>query len=117
MGFQKECLELLFRFHGVVRRLQLQEPEYALLAAMALFSPDWPGVTRREEIEQVQEEMALTLQTYIKDQQPRPRNRFLYAKLLGLLAELRSINSAYGHQLQHVQGLSAMMPLLQEVCS
>nr|XP_019568498.1 PREDICTED: nuclear receptor subfamily 1 group I member 3 isoform X5 [Rhinolophus sinicus] len=78
---------------------------------------DRPGVTRREEIEQVQEEMALTLQTYIKDQQPRPRNRFLYAKLLGLLAELRSINSAYRHQLQHVQGLSAMMPLLQEVCS
>ncbi|KAF6293350.1 nuclear receptor subfamily 1 group I member 3 [Rhinolophus ferrumequinum] len=78
---------------------------------------DRPGVTQREEIEQMQEEMALTLQTYIKDQQPRPRDRFLYAKLLGLLAELRSINSAYGHQLQHVQGLSAMMPLLQEVCS
>lgn len=37
---------------------------------------DRPGVTRREEIEQVQEEMALTLQTYIKDQQPRPRNRY-----------------------------------------
>ncbi|XP_019568495.2 nuclear receptor subfamily 1 group I member 3 isoform X2 [Rhinolophus sinicus] len=117
VGFQTECLELLFRFHGALRRLQLQDPEYALLAAMALFSPDRPGVTRREEIEQVQEEMALTLQTYIKDQQPRPRNRFLYAKLLGLLAELRSINSAYRHQLQHVQGLSAMMPLLQEVCS
>ncbi|XP_074178471.1 nuclear receptor subfamily 1 group I member 3 isoform X1 [Rhinolophus sinicus] len=75
VGFQTECLELLFRFHGALRRLQLQDPEYALLAAMALFSPDRPGVTRREEIEQVQEEMALTLQTYIKDQQPRPRNR------------------------------------------
>lgn len=37
---------------------------------------DRPGVTRREEIEQVQEEMALTLQTYIKDQQPRLRNRY-----------------------------------------
>ncbi|XP_019488662.1 PREDICTED: nuclear receptor subfamily 1 group I member 3 isoform X4 [Hipposideros armiger] len=78
---------------------------------------DRPGVTRREEIEQLQEEMALTLQSYIKGQQPRDRDRFLYAKLLGLLAELRSINSAYGHQLQHVQGLSAMMPLLKEVCS
>ncbi|XP_019488659.1 PREDICTED: nuclear receptor subfamily 1 group I member 3 isoform X1 [Hipposideros armiger] len=117
VGFQKEFLELLFGFHAALRRLQLQEPEYALLAAMALFSPDRPGVTRREEIEQLQEEMALTLQSYIKGQQPRDRDRFLYAKLLGLLAELRSINSAYGHQLQHVQGLSAMMPLLKEVCS
>lgn len=43
--------------------------------------------------------------------------RFLYAKLLGLLAELRSINNAYGYQIQHVRGLSAMMPLLQEICS
>ncbi|XP_008056092.1 nuclear receptor subfamily 1 group I member 3 isoform X3 [Carlito syrichta] len=117
VGFQVEFLELLFRFHGTLRRLQLQEPEYVLLAAMALFSPDRPGVTQREEINQLQEEMALTLQSYIKGQQPRPRDRFLYAKLLGLLAELRSINNAYGNQIQHIQGLSAMMPLLQEICS
>ncbi|KAL4673436.1 hypothetical protein H8959_017370 [Pygathrix nigripes] len=117
-----EFLELLFHFHGTLRKLQLQEPEYVLLAAMALFSPapyltDRPGVTQRDEIDQLQEEMALTLQSYIKGQQQRPRDRFLYAKLLGLLAELRSINEAYGYQIQHIQGLSAMMPLLQEICS
>lgn len=39
MGFQEQFLELLFRFHGTLRRLQLQEPEYVLMAAMALFSP------------------------------------------------------------------------------
>lgn len=39
VGFQEEFLELLFRFHGTLRRLQLQEPEYVLMAAMALFSP------------------------------------------------------------------------------
>ncbi|XP_031291765.1 nuclear receptor subfamily 1 group I member 3 isoform X4 [Camelus dromedarius] len=116
-GFQEEFLELLFGFHRTLRRLQLQEPEYVLMAAMALFSPDRPGVTRREEIDQLQEEMALTLQRYIKGQQPSPRDRFLYAKLLGLLAELRSINNAYGYQIQHIQGLSTMMPLLQEICS
>lgn len=38
-GFQEEFLELLFRFHATLRRLQLQEPEYVLMAAMALFSP------------------------------------------------------------------------------
>ncbi|KAF5918308.1 hypothetical protein HPG69_006091 [Diceros bicornis minor] len=117
VGFQEEYLELLFRFHGTLRRLQLQEPEYVLMAAMALFSPDRPGVTQREEIGQLQEEMALTLYSYIKDQQPRPQDRFLYAKLLGLLAELRSLNNAYGYQIQHIQGLFAMMPLLQEIFS
>ncbi|XP_017370586.1 nuclear receptor subfamily 1 group I member 3 isoform X2 [Cebus imitator] len=122
VGFQVEFLELLFHFHGTLRKLQLQEPEYVLLAAMALFSPvpyltDRPGVTQRDEIDQLQEEVALTLQSYIKGQQQRPRDRFLYAKLLGLLAELRSINEAYGYQIQHIQGLSAMMPLLQEICS
>ncbi|XP_007537485.1 nuclear receptor subfamily 1 group I member 3 isoform X2 [Erinaceus europaeus] len=116
-GFQEEFLELLIRFHKTLRRLQLQEAEYVLLAAMALFSPDRPGVTCRQEIDQLQEEMALTLQSYIRGQQLRSRSRFLYAKLLGLLTELRSINNAYWHQIQHIQGLSAMMPLLQEICS
>ncbi|XP_008698869.1 nuclear receptor subfamily 1 group I member 3 isoform X4 [Ursus maritimus] len=78
---------------------------------------DRPGVTQREEIDRLQEVMALTLHSYIKGQPPRPGHRFRYAKLLGLLAELRSINNAYGYQIQHVQGLSAMMPLLQEICS
>nr|XP_023496609.1 nuclear receptor subfamily 1 group I member 3 isoform X2 [Equus caballus] len=39
VGFQEEFLELFFRFHGTLRRLQLQVPEYVLMAAMALFSP------------------------------------------------------------------------------
>ncbi|XP_029791614.1 nuclear receptor subfamily 1 group I member 3 isoform X5 [Suricata suricatta] len=78
---------------------------------------DRPGVTRREEIDHLQEVTALTLHSYIEGQQPRPRNRFLYAKLLGLLAELRSINNEFGYQIQHIQGLWSMMPLLQEICS
>ncbi|XP_045311244.1 nuclear receptor subfamily 1 group I member 3 isoform X1 [Leopardus geoffroyi] len=75
VGFQEQFLELLFRFHGTLRRLQLQEPEYVLMAATALFSPDRPGVTRREQIDHLQEVMALTLQSYIEGQQPRPGSR------------------------------------------
>ncbi|KAM6153439.1 nuclear receptor subfamily 1 group I member 3 isoform 5-T5 [Erethizon dorsatum] len=85
--------------------------------AHAPYLTDRPGVTQREEIDQLQQWMALTLDRYIKGQQPRPRNRFLYAKLLGLLVELRSINTIYWHQIQLIQGLPAMMPLLQEICS
>ncbi|XP_044527913.1 nuclear receptor subfamily 1 group I member 3 isoform X2 [Gracilinanus agilis] len=78
---------------------------------------DRPGVTQREQIDQFQEEMALTLQNYIRSQQARPQGRFLYAKMLGLLAELRSLSTEYGRQLQHIQELSALMPLLQEIYS
>ncbi|CAO2638323.1 Nuclear receptor subfamily 1 group I member 3 [Lemmus lemmus] len=116
VGFQWEFLDLIIRFHGTLKRLKLQEPEYVLMAAMALFSPDRPGVTQREEIDQLQEEMALILNNYIMEQQ-RPQSRFLYAKLMGLLAELRSINNAYSYEIQRIQGLSAMMPLLGEIFS
>ncbi|XP_023555556.1 nuclear receptor subfamily 1 group I member 3 isoform X2 [Octodon degus] len=117
VGFQRDYLEFVFRFHGTLRRLQLQEPEYVLLAAMALFSPDRPGVTQREEIDQLQQWMAQTLDSYIKGQQQKPQNRFRYAKMLGMLAELRSINSKYWDQVQLIQGLPTMMPLLQEIFS
>ncbi|XP_063128655.1 nuclear receptor subfamily 1 group I member 3 isoform X3 [Rattus norvegicus] len=116
-GFQYEFLELIIHFHKTLKRLQLQEPEYALMAAMALFSPDRPGVTQREEIDQLQEEVALILNNHIMEQQSRLQSRFLYAKLMGLLAELRSINSAYSYEIHRIQGLSAMMPLLGEICS
>ncbi|KAM6165512.1 nuclear receptor subfamily 1 group I member 3-like isoform 5-T5 [Erethizon dorsatum] len=86
-------------------------------AILAPCLTDRPGVTQREEIEQLQEKVALTLDSYIREQQPRPQKRFLYAKLVGLLAELRSINNEYWFQIQHIQGLPAMMPLLQEICS
>ncbi|XP_036090625.1 nuclear receptor subfamily 1 group I member 3 isoform X3 [Rousettus aegyptiacus] len=76
VGFQKEFLELTFHFHRTLRRLQLQEPEYVLMAAMALFSPDRPGVTQRDKIDQLQEEVALTLHSYIRSQQPRPQDQY-----------------------------------------
>lgn len=138
VGFQRDFLELLFHFHGTLRRLKLQEPEYVLMAAMSLFSPgehfpqprncdpatcvqmldslnaptsshsaskprgsvpsaalwaacrppltltfpapyltDRPGVTQREEVDQLQQCMALTLDSYIKGQQLRSRNRYV----------------------------------------
>nr|XP_021502799.1 nuclear receptor subfamily 1 group I member 3 isoform X2 [Meriones unguiculatus] len=116
-GFQYDFVEVIFRFHITLKRLRLQEPEYVLMAALALFSPDRPGVTQREEINRLQEEMALILYNHITEQQPRLQSRFLYAKLMGLLAELRSINNTYSYEIHRIQGLSAMMPLLGEICS
>lgn len=36
---------------------------------------------------------------------------------MGLLADLRSINNAYSYELQRLEELSAMTPLLGEICS
>lgn len=76
VGFQEEFLELVLRFHGTMRGLKLQQAEYVLLAAVVLFSPDRPGVTKRDHIDHLQENVALTLQSYIRSQQTAPRNRY-----------------------------------------
>ncbi|XP_021098076.1 nuclear receptor subfamily 1 group I member 3-like isoform X3 [Heterocephalus glaber] len=101
-GFQEEFAELLFRFQRTLKQLRLQEPEYVLMAAMALFSPDRPGVTQREEIEQLQEKMALTLYSYIREQQSRPGSRTLcFCEAGGGTTELHPWPSftSFGHQI------------------
>lgn len=41
-----------------------------------LCPPDRPGVTKRDHIDHLQENVALTLQSYIRSQQTAPRNRY-----------------------------------------
>lgn len=48
---------------------------------------------------------------------PRPFPRFLYAKLLLLLTELRSLKAELTRQILHIQDLSSMTPLLSEIIS
>lgn len=42
----------------------------------ALRPADRPGVTQRDKIDQLQEEVALTLHSYIRSQQPRPQDQY-----------------------------------------
>ncbi|XP_039578137.1 nuclear receptor subfamily 1 group I member 3 isoform X2 [Passer montanus] len=116
-GFQQVYLEPLLKFHESLRRLRLHEAEYALLQAMLLFSPDHAGIAQRDVIDQFQEQVALTLQSYIEHQHPPPEGRFLYAKLLLLLTELQTLMVENMRQILHIQDLSAMTPLLSEIIS
>lgn len=116
-GFQQIYLEPLLKFHERLRRLRLHEAEYALLQAMLLFSPDHAGVAQREAIDGFQEEVALTLQSYIEHLHPPPEGRFLYPKLLLLLTELQTLKVENTRQILHIQDLSAMTPLLSEIIS
>ncbi|KAB0393467.1 hypothetical protein E2I00_002931, partial [Balaenoptera physalus] len=79
-------------------------PQPPTLSFPTPYLTDQPGITQREGTDQLQEEIALTLQSYIKGQQQNPWDQFLYAKLLGPLAELRSINNAYWYQIANIQG-------------
>lgn len=116
-GFQQVYLEPLLKFHESLRRLRLHEAEYALLQAMLLFSPDNADIAQRDVIDAFQEKVALTLKSYIDHQHPPPEGRFLYAKLLLLLTELKTLKVENTRQILHIQDLSAMTPLLSEIIS
>lgn len=120
VGFQQIYLEPLLKFHISLKKLRLHEAEYVLLQALVLFYPDHVTVTQREEIDQVQEKIALTLKNYIDQRHPLPGGRFLYAKLLLLLTELRSLKAENMRQILHInhqQDLTTMTPLLSEIIS
>ncbi|XP_058684804.1 nuclear receptor subfamily 1 group I member 2-like isoform X6 [Poecile atricapillus] len=75
------------------------------------------GVAQREVIDAFQEQLALTLQSYIEHQHPPEEGRLLYAKLLLLLTELQTLMVENTRQILHIQELSAMTPLLSEIIS
>ncbi|XP_060113152.1 nuclear receptor subfamily 1 group I member 3 [Heteronotia binoei] len=117
-GFQQIYLEPLLKFHISLKKLRLHEAEYVLLQALVLFYPDNLEVMQRDEIDQTQEKIALTLKNYIDQRHPLPEGRFLYAKLLLLLTELRSLKVENTRQILHIdQDFSAMTPLLSEIIS
>ncbi|XP_053225039.1 nuclear receptor subfamily 1 group I member 3 isoform X1 [Podarcis raffonei] len=124
-GFQQVYLEPLLKFHISLKKLRLHEAEYVLLQALVLFYPacdfaDHMDVTQREVIDQTQEKIALTLKNYIDQRHALPEGRFLYAKLLLLLTELRTLKVENTRQILHIhdtQDLTTMTPLLSEIIS
>ncbi|XP_073495378.1 nuclear receptor subfamily 1 group I member 3 isoform X2 [Phyllobates terribilis] len=118
-GFQRIFLEPLLKFHITLRKLKLHEAEYVLMQALALFSPDRPGVIEHNHIDKIQETMAMTLKCYIDYHHQLPCSRFLFAKLLSMLAELRTLNEENAKQMVHIQNVmeDAMTPLMKEIFS
>ncbi|XP_069460781.1 nuclear receptor subfamily 1 group I member 3 [Ambystoma mexicanum] len=119
VGIHQLYLDLAMRFHLNLKKLRLHEDEYVLMEAIALFAPDRPGVLQRDIIDQIHERMALTLQCYIQQRHPLPEGRFLYAKLLSLLTELRTLNVENTKEILLMQDRSAnsVSPLLKELVS
>ncbi|KAE8621035.1 hypothetical protein XENTR_v10004662 [Xenopus tropicalis] len=116
-GFRQLFLEPLLRMHRMMRKLNLHNEEYALMAAMALFASDRPGVQDCKKIQNLQEHIALMLKRYIECQRPlSPQNRLLYPKIMECLTELRTVNDIHSKQLLEIWDIQPdATPLLREV--
>ncbi|KAM6225190.1 nuclear receptor subfamily 1 group I member 2 [Rhynchocyon petersi] len=116
--FQKLLLEPVLKFHYMLKKLQLHQEEYVLMQAIALFSPDRPGVVQRTVVDQLQERFAITLKAYIECKRPQPTHRFLFLKIMAILTELRSINAQHTQRLLRIEDIHPFAtPLMRELIS
>ncbi|OCT93568.1 nuclear receptor subfamily 1 group I member 2 [Xenopus laevis] len=116
-GFRQLFLEPLVRIHRMMRKLNLQSEEYAMMAALSIFASDRPGVCDWEKIQKLQEHIALTLKDFIDSQRPpSPQNRLLYPKIMECLTELRTVNDIHSKQLLEIWDIQPdATPLMREV--
>lgn len=118
-GFRQLFLEPLIRFHCMLKKLCLHMEEYTLMQAISLFSADRPGVSDHRKIDEIQEHLALTLMAYIQGHRPPSlENRFLFAKIMVCLTELRTMNDEHSKQLLHIWDIQPdYTPLMHEMFS
>ncbi|KAM5126974.1 nuclear receptor subfamily 1 group I member 2-like, partial [Mantella aurantiaca] len=117
-GFRQIFLEPLIRFHGMLKKLNLHMEEYALMQAICLFSSDRPGVTDHRAIDNIQENLAMTLMSYIEAGQRSLKCRFLFAKIMECLTELRTVSDEHSKQVLDIWDIQpGYTPLLLEVFS
>ncbi|XP_063070715.1 nuclear receptor subfamily 1 group I member 2 [Engraulis encrasicolus] len=117
-GFQTHLLDPVMRCHYTLRRLHLHDVEYVLMQAIALFSPDRPGVTNRDVISHHQETLAITLLTYIESKRNEEDKHLLFPKIMACLTEMRTMNEEYSKQVLQIQDIQPeVSPLILEVIS
>uniref|UniRef100_A0A8C5MJF5 Nuclear receptor subfamily 1 group I member 2 n=1 Tax=Leptobrachium leishanense TaxID=445787 RepID=A0A8C5MJF5_9ANUR len=118
-GYRIPFLEPLIHFHCMLKKLKLHKEEYVLMEALSLFSGDRPGVCENQVIDGVQEFFAMTLMAYIETQRaPSQENRFLFAKIMECVTELRTMNEEHSKQILHIWDIQPdSTPLLKEVFS
>ncbi|XP_029315000.1 nuclear receptor subfamily 1 group I member 2 isoform X2 [Cottoperca gobio] len=118
-GFQPLLLEPLLKFHYTLRKLDLQEEEYAIMQAMSLFSPDRPGVQQHRVIDELHENLALTLKSWIDCKRTGPEKHLLYPKVMACLTEMRTMTEEYSKQVLQIQDIQPdiISPLIMEMVS
>ncbi|CAN9497658.1 unnamed protein product [Ophioblennius macclurei] len=118
-GFQGLLLEPLLKLHHTLRKLDLHEEEYVLIQAMSLFSPDRPGVLQHRVVDRIQENLALTLKTWIDCKRTDPEKHLRYPKVIACFTEMRTMTEEYSKQILKLQDMQpdTISPLIMEVVS
>merc|ERR1719468_539919 len=81
----------LFKFCRLMSNMKVDNAEYALLTAIVIFS-ERHNLKEPKRVEKIQEIYVEALQAYVINK--RPRENVMFAKLLSVLTELRSLGNA-----------------------
>ncbi|XP_036376271.1 bile acid receptor [Megalops cyprinoides] len=96
-GISEEYITPMFNFYKSIGGLQMMQEEHALLTAVTILSPDRPYVKDQEAVERLQEPVLEVLRKFCKLHHPQEPQHF--ARLLGRLTELRTLNHHHAEML------------------
>ncbi|KGL81810.1 Bile acid receptor, partial [Tinamus guttatus] len=93
----EEFITALFYFYRSMGELKVTETEYALLLAATVFFSDRPLLRDKRHVEELQEPLLDILYKYSKIHHPEDPQHF--ARLIGRLTELRTLNHSHAEVL------------------
>ncbi|NXI35411.1 NR1H4 protein, partial [Galbula dea] len=96
-GITEEFITALFYFYRSMGNLKVTETEYALLVAATVFFSDRPFLTNKRHVEELQEPLLALLYKFSKIHHPEDPQHF--ARLMGRLTELRTLNHSHAEVL------------------
>ncbi|XP_007955819.1 oxysterols receptor LXR-beta [Orycteropus afer afer] len=113
-GLQVEFINPIFEFSRAMRRLGLDDAEYALLIAINIFSADRPNVQEPSRVEELQQPYVEALLSYTRIKRPQDQLRF--PRMLMKLVSLRTLSSVHSEQVFALRLQDKKLPpLLSEI--
>merc|ERR1719464_775953 len=107
--------EELFRFCRIMSNMKVDNAEYALLTAIVIFS-ERHNLKEPKKVEKIQEIYVEALQAYVNNRRTRLPTGVMFAKLLAVLTELRSLGNANSEKCFSLKVKNKKLPkFLEEV--
>ncbi|XP_055519399.1 oxysterols receptor LXR-beta-like isoform X1 [Leucoraja erinacea] len=113
-GLQFGFINPIFEFSKGMRKLQLDDAEYALLIAINIFSADRPNVEDHQLVERRQQPYVEALHSYLRIK--RPKDHLMFPRMLMKLVSLRTLSSVHSEQVFALRLQDKKLPpLLSEI--
>ncbi|KAG5312595.1 ECR protein, partial [Acromyrmex insinuator] len=104
-----DTIEDLLRFCRQMYAMRVNNAEYALLTAIVIFS-ERPNLLESRKVEKLQEIYLKTLKAYV-DNRRRPKSGTIFAKLLSVLTELRTLGNQNSEMCLNLKFKNKKLPL------